>query len=232
MGTAFYLVRKITDGAKTMTEREKNISHLPGSDGEHTLQIELGNEKRALAFYNNQMLDYLNHEMQEFIKKQYIMFIASSDAHGECDCTFRSGEPGFVRVIDHKRIMWPEYRGNGVTASGGNVKENPHLGLVLMDFVESTMGLHINGKAWLSADGSFENLPQDAQDYITSENAIKGGKKPVFWFLLEVEEAYAHCAKHTPRFKRIEKFLDWGTDDTVKKGGDFFKVKTEKRNNI
>lgn len=214
-----------------MSGQEVNTPHLPGSDGEHDLQKELGNQRRALAFYNNQMLDYLNREMQEFIKKQSIMFVASSDAHGECDCTFRAGEPGFVRVVDDKRIMWPEYRGNGVTASGGNVKENPHLGVVLMDFVETTMGLHINGKARLSPDGSFDGLPQDAQEYIVQQNAIQGGKRPVFWFLIEVEEAYAHCAKHTPQYTPVDKFLDWGTDDVVKKGGDFFKVKVEKRHN-
>ncbi len=214
-----------------MSERETNAPHLPGSDGEHALQIELGTEKRALGFYNNQMLDYLNDEMQKFIAKQSIMFVASSDTHGECDCTFRGGEPGFVRVIDKKRIVWPEYRGNGVTASGGNVRENPHLGILFMDFVESTMGLHINGKAWLSAEGSFEGLPEDVQNFINDENATIGGKKPVFWFLLEVEEAYAHCAKHVPQYVPAEKVLDWGTDDVVKKGGDFFKVKAEKRNN-
>ena len=214
-----------------MTERETNTPHLPGSNGEHSLQIELGNEKRALAFYNHQMLNYLNVEMQEFITKQFMMFVASSDAHGECDCTFRAGEAGFVRVIDHKRIMWPEYRGNGVTASGGNVTENPHLGVLFMDFVETTMGLHINGKAELLPDGSFDGLPEEIQNYVATENATKGGKRPVFWFLLEVEEAYAHCAKHTPQFALADKFLDWGTDDVVKKGGDFFKVKAEKRNN-
>lgn len=202
---------------------------LPGSDGEHTLQTELGNEKRALGFYNNQMLDYLNPEMQRFIEKQSMMFIASSDAHGECDCTFRAGEVGFVRVIDNTHIVWPEYRGNGVTASGGNVKENPHMGVLFMDFVEDTIGLHINGKAQLHTDGAFDGLPKEVQAAIATENVTTGGKKPVFWFLLEVEEAYAHCAKHIPRFRPVDKLLDWGTDDKIKKGGDYFKVKAEKR---
>lgn len=212
-----------------MAEHETDIPHLPGSDGEHALQVELGNEKKALGFYNNQMLDYLNLEMQEFVEKQSMMFVASSDAHGECDCTFRAGEAGFVRVVGNKHILWPEYRGNGVTASGGNVKENPHMGVLFIDFVEDTIGLHINGKAQLRADGAFDGLPDDVQTAIAAENAITGGKKPVFWFLLEVEEAYAHCAKHIPRFKPVDKFLDWGTDDTVKKGGDYFKAKAEKR---
>lgn len=212
-----------------MTERKENSSPLPGSAGEHALQVELGNEKRALGFYNNQMLDYLNREMQEFVEQQSMMFVASSDAHGECDCTFRAGPAGFVRVIDNKRIMWPEYRGNGVTASAGNVKENPHMGVLFIDFVKDTIGLHINGKAQMRIDGAFSDLPEEIQAIITEENATTGGKKPVFWFLMEVEEAYAHCAKHIPRFRPVDKDLDWGTDDTVKKGGDYFKAKAEKR---
>ena len=52
-------------------------------------------------------------------------FIATSDAHGECDNTFRAGPPGFLRVLDEKTVMWPEYKGNGVMASMGNIIGEP-----------------------------------------------------------------------------------------------------------
>jgi len=212
-----------------MSEIETKQSSLPGSAGEHALQAEWGNEKRARAFYTNQMLDYLNESMQAFIAEQSMLFIASADAHGECDCSFRAGGPGFVRVVDAKRVLWPEYRGNGATASAGNVKENGHMGLLLMDFVKDTVGLHINGKAQLSADGAFEDLPENVRQYIAAEAATTGGKKPAFWFLVEVEEAYLHCAKHIPRFAPANKDLDWGTDDDVKKGGDYFGVRAARQ---
>lgn len=216
-----------------MTEHETNPRpSIPGSDGEHALQAELGNEKKALGFYNKQMLDYLNLEMRVFVGTQPMMFVASSDANGECDCTFRAGNVGFVRVIDNKHIMWPEYRGNGVTATGGNVKENPHMGLLFIDFVGDTIGLHVNGKAQLRTDGAFDGLPEGMKMAIAAENANTGGKKPVFWFLLEVEEAYVHCAKHIPRFRPVDKLVEWGTDDRVKKGGDYFKAKAEKRRSV
>lgn len=197
---------------------------LPGSHGEHALQTEFGSDKRALAFYNNQMLDVLNPAMQDFIARQTLMFIASADARGECDCSFRAGEPGFVRVVDERHILWAEYRGNGVMASGGNVRENPHMGVLLMDF-DQTIGLHINGKAHLLQDGAFTELSDDLRRYVLKENASSGGKRPAFWFLLEVEEAYIHCAKHIPRMVLADKVIDWGTDDDVKKGGDYFGVR-------
>jgi predicted pyridoxine 5'-phosphate oxidase superfamily flavin-nucleotide-binding protein len=197
---------------------------LPGSRGEHTLQVELGSDRRARAFYGNQMLDHLNEAMRQFIGRQSLMFIASADGRGECDCSFRAGDPGFVLVIDEKHVMWPEYRGNGVMASGGNVRENPHMGLLLMDF-EATVGLHLNGRAELREDGSFVGLPSDLRRRVEEQNTSAGGKRPAFWFRVEVEEAYLHCAKHVPRMVPAGKVIDWGTDDDAAKGGDFFGVR-------
>jgi uncharacterized protein len=211
-----------------MSEHEAKRSTLPGSAGEHTLQLELGADKRARAFYDNQMLDHLNPAMREFIGKQTLLFIASADAHGECDCSFRAGDPGFVKVVNEKHVLWPEYRGNGVTASGGNVKENGHLGMLLMDF-EHTIGLHINGKAQLRADGAFDGLPDEVTRFIAAENASVGGKKPGFWLLVEVEEAYVHCRKHIPRLTPAGDSIEWGTDDDVKKGGDYFGARAQKQ---
>ena len=99
----------------------------PGSKGEHNLQKEFETEKRALAFYNSQLLNHLNPEMQQFISEQEMVFISTSDAKGECDSSFRAGDTGLVIVLDKKTLLFPEYRGNGVLASMGNISENPHI---------------------------------------------------------------------------------------------------------
>src|ERR1700754_2296974 len=119
----------------------------PGSTGEHELQARYGNTKRANAFYDNQVLDYLTPEMREFILRMRMCFIATSDAHGEGDNTFRAGPPGFLRVLDEKTVMWPEYKGNGVMAAMGNIKDNRYVGILMVDFFETAVGLHINGRA-------------------------------------------------------------------------------------
>src|ERR1041384_820966 len=89
----------------------------PGSRGEHSLQERYGTAERAERFYREQVLSYLNSRMRDFIARQEMMFVATADAQGECDCTFRAGPPGFVWVIERDRVAWPEYRGNGVLAS-------------------------------------------------------------------------------------------------------------------
>ena len=63
----------------------------PGSRGEHELQERTGNAKRAKAFYDNQVLDHLTPVMREFMSRMQMAFIATSDAHGDCDSTFRAG---------------------------------------------------------------------------------------------------------------------------------------------
>jgi predicted pyridoxine 5'-phosphate oxidase superfamily flavin-nucleotide-binding protein len=201
---------------------------LPGSKGEHRLQKELATTKKALTFYNKQMLDHLNPTMSAFLANQEIVFIATSDAKGECDCSFRNGPPGWVRVIDEKTLAYPEYRGNGVFASMGNIIENPHIGMIFIDFFDSTVGLHVNGKARIFKDLKLikSGLFSDA---LKKGVPNKGGLKAECWVIVEVEEAYIHCSKHIPLLEKKNKEIHWGTNKEIYKGGDKFKAKNSLR---
>ena len=201
---------------------------VPGSQGEHALQERFGTKDRAAAFYQNQMLDHLNAAMCAFIARQEMVFIATADVHGECDCSFRAGLPGFVRVLDAKTLIYPEYRGNGVLASLGNMAENPHIGLLFVDFFQSTVGLHINGTAQTLENDALLCRPNVLED-VRREAAVVGGRKPERWVMVQVEEAYIHCSKHIPLLKKVEKAIHWGTDDPAYKGGDYFQAKKSPR---
>ncbi len=191
---------------------------LPGSDGEHALQQRIGSQQRAARFYQDQVLDHLNERMREFTQQQEMFFLATSDSRGECDNSFRAGPPGFLRVLDERTLVFPEYRGNGVHASLGNIEENPHVGLLLVDFLRARIGLHINGRAQVLDDAelrpSVPDLPQDPVP----------GRRALLWVRVEVEEAYIHCAKHIPHLQKAPRRAarEWGTDDYKRKGGDFF----------
>lgn len=195
--------------------------------GEHILQEQYGTTKRAQSFYNNQMLSYLNKGMMEFIAKQAMVFIATADGRGDCDSTFRAGEAGFVRVVNDKTLIYPEYRGNGVHASLGNILENPHIGLLFMDFTEHQIGLHINGKAAIIENTDLPTLNLEEKMY--RDIREKEGDKPERWVKITVDEAYIHCSKHIPILREIDKNFEWGTDDEKLKGGDFFKAKQSKK---
>lgn len=198
-------------------------SHF-GSQGEKALQKKYQTVETAQAFYKNQMIDYLTDEMISFIEEQEMLFVSTADKQGNCDNSFRYGESGFIKVIDQKRLLYPEYKGNGVNASLGNIFENPHIGLLLIDFYKNRVGLHINGKAEIV---DREQLETFFNLEITDELLVNPFSKR--WVVIEVEEAYIHCSKHIPLLMKVDKEIQWGTDDPIYKGGDFFKVKLHKK---
>ena len=193
---------------------------LPGSRGEHFLQCALETSDRATRFYSDQVLDHLNPAMAEFVGRMEMAFISTADADGECDSSLRAGPAGFLRVIDSRTLVYPEYRGNGVMASLGNIMENPHVGMLMVDFAEDLIGLHVNGRARIAP---LEEFAAEAE-----VEAEAGGKKVERWVVVEVQEAYVHCRKHIPRMVPVDRVRHWGTDDVKRKGGDFFGVKADK----
>ncbi|MET8426414.1 pyridoxamine 5'-phosphate oxidase family protein [Nocardia sp. NPDC004860] len=192
-----------------------------GSDGERELQERYGTEERAQRFYSDQVRDRLNTHMIDFIRRMDMAFIATSDKHGECDASFRAGKAGFLHVIDDRTVAYPEYRGNGVMASLGNILENPHVGILMIDFVHDLIGLHLNGIARIVDDALMRrcvpDLPADTR-----------GRIPERWVVVDVEEAYIHCRKHIPHLVPAQREQrQWGTDNVRAKGGDYFRAKEE-----
>jgi predicted pyridoxine 5'-phosphate oxidase superfamily flavin-nucleotide-binding protein len=186
----------------------------PGSHGEHQLQRQLGSQDRARRFYRQQVLDRLNERMIAFIGRQEMVWIATADGHGECDCSFRAGPPGFVQVLDARTVRYPEYRGNGVMASLGNILENPHVGLVFLDFDQERIGLHLNGTARIVQAGEGNGMRPRVER----------------WVEVCVREAYIHCRKHLPHLVKVHgEGRAWGTDDARAKGGDYFGAACEAR---
>jgi predicted pyridoxine 5'-phosphate oxidase superfamily flavin-nucleotide-binding protein len=191
-----------------------------GSDGERELQERMGTTARADKFYDEQVLDRLNTRMRDFVARQEMCFLATSDRHGECDSTFRAGPPGFLQVLDDRTLVYPEYRGNGVLASLGNIEENPHVGLLMIDFLKDRIGLHVNGRARIVSDEEMRRarpeLPVDPAP----------GRRAQLWVEITVEEAYIHCAKHIPHLQKASaeqrQRQAWGADGFKRKGGDFF----------
>lgn len=194
---------------------ESTADQLPGSDGEHELQAELDTKERALQFYDGAMQSSLNDRMVSFIDDRIMFFLSTADGEGETDCSPRFGPKGFVNVLDEDHIAYPEYRGNGVQASLGNMRENPQATLLFVDWWETTVGLHVNGAVTLR-----DELPRAVD--LTDVDRTK------IWVEVEVEEAYIHCAKHVPKLAIEEFDPPWGTDSLeAKKAGYFVDEQTE-----
>lgn len=85
-------------------------------------------------------------EDRAFIERCAMFFVATADAEGRPDCSYKGGLPGFVRVIDERTLAIPDYDGNGMYRTWGNVLVNPNVGLLFLDF-EAPKRIRINGTA-------------------------------------------------------------------------------------
>ncbi|HET9694626.1 MAG TPA: pyridoxamine 5'-phosphate oxidase family protein [Steroidobacteraceae bacterium] len=90
-------------------------------------------------------------EDRAFIERCSMFFLATADAEGRPDCSYKGGLPGFVRVVDERTLAFPDYDGNGMYRSLGNVLANPHVGMLFIDF-EKPKRLRVNGTAAVSAE--------------------------------------------------------------------------------
>jgi predicted pyridoxine 5'-phosphate oxidase superfamily flavin-nucleotide-binding protein len=85
-------------------------------------------------------------EDRAFIESRSLFFLATADASGHPDCSFKGGDPGFVRVTGDQELAFPSYDGNGMFRSLGNVLVNPAVALLFIDF-EKPGRLRVNGYA-------------------------------------------------------------------------------------
>ena len=120
-----------------------------------------GNRKLQDEFESRRIADRLEEKLthtsfsdddREFIEGSIYFFLASADSDGRPDCSFKGGPPGFVRVIGPSEIAWPDYDGNGMFKSLGNITVNPNVGLLFIALHEKPQRLRINGTATVSRD--------------------------------------------------------------------------------
>ena len=83
-----------------------------------------------------------------FIERLDMFFLATADADGVPQCSYKGGDPGFVRVLDEHTVAFPNYDGNGMYLSMGNLLMNPRVGMLFIDFVSAVPSrLRLNGIA-------------------------------------------------------------------------------------
>ena len=92
-----------------------------------------------------------SNEDRAFIETRPLFFLASADAEGRPDCSYKGGAPGFVRVTADDELAFPSYDGNGMFRSLGNLLVNASVGLLFIDF-ESPKRLRVNGRASIADD--------------------------------------------------------------------------------
>jgi predicted pyridoxine 5'-phosphate oxidase superfamily flavin-nucleotide-binding protein len=90
----------------------------------------------------------IDDEDRAFIERMDMFFLATADAAGRPQCSYKGGDPGFVAVLDERTVAFPNYDGNGMYLSTGNLLENPPVGMLFIEFVSARPSrLRLNGIA-------------------------------------------------------------------------------------
>ena len=85
-------------------------------------------------------------ENKAMIEAMDMFFLATADAQGRPQVSYKGGDPGFVKVIDDTTLAFPIYDGNGLFISAGNMLANPNVGMLFIDFI-NPYRIRVNGTA-------------------------------------------------------------------------------------
>ena len=120
-------------------------------DGSRELQDRFDTRRLADRLHERIVRDVIRPEDREFIERMDMFFLGTADDAGHPQCSYKGGDPGFIRVIDEHTLAFPNYDGNGMYLSLGNVLINPHVGMLLIDFLaEKPERMRIEGIASIS----------------------------------------------------------------------------------
>jgi uncharacterized protein len=151
-------------------------------------------------------------EDRAFIESRSMFFLASADAQGQPDCSYKGGDPGFVRITADNELAFPSYDGNGMFRSLGNLLVNPAVGLLFIDF-ESPKRLRVNGRAHVAEDDELLGTFIGAQLVVRVrvERIFPNCPRYIHRIAAAEPSHYVPRAGHTPpapKWKSFEMFAD------------------------
>lgn len=132
--------------------------------------------------------DRLTADDRAFLERLDMFFLATVDAHGQPTCSYKGGDPGFVTVLDERTIAFPNYDGNGMYLSMGNVAATHAVGLLFIDF-ERQRRMRVDGTARLVFDDPLLERYPEAQ----------------FVVRVEAQRIYPNCPRYIHKYQLVER---------------------------
>ncbi len=157
-------------------------------DGNRQLQDEFDTRRLADRLAENIVKGEIDENGAAFIEHMDMFFIATVDEQGHANCSYKGGEPGFARVIDAKTIAFPNFDGNGMYLSMGNVLQTRQVGLLFIDFAEQWR-MRVNGEATI-----------DAHDPLMAEYP-----EAQFIVRVQVREVFPNCPRYIHKMALVER---------------------------
>lgn len=130
--------------------------------------------------------DTFSEDDAAFIETRDCFWLATADAHGRPNCSYKGGDPGFVRVVDESTLAFPCYDGNGMFLSMGNLGQNPHVGMLFMD-LEEAHRMRVNGEARISKD----------------DELLAEFPEALFMVRVRAREIFPNCPRYIHRYEQV-----------------------------
>jgi hypothetical protein len=132
--------------------------------------------------------DVLTEDDRAFIERMDMFFLATVDEEGHPSCSYKGGEPGFVKVLDDRTIAFPSYNGNGMFLSMGNIATTHEVGLLFIDFI-GQLRIRLNGQASIDAsDPLMESYPE-------ADCVVR----------VRVREVFPNCPRYIHKMQLVER---------------------------
>jgi predicted pyridoxine 5'-phosphate oxidase superfamily flavin-nucleotide-binding protein len=147
-----------------------------------------------------------------FVEQSSMFFLATADADGWPDCSYKGGTPGFVTVLDPATLAFPSYDGNGMFRSLGNIVVNPRIGMLFISFSHPNR-MRVNGTAAIETDGDLLARFDGAQAVVrvALERVFPNCPRYIHRMDLVEHSVYAPRPDHVPPepdWKRMDVFRD------------------------
>ncbi len=163
------------------------MSKLYG-DGARQLQGRFATQQLADRIEERLVKDAISDDDRAFIARLDMFFLATVDARGHASCSYKGGDPGFVRVLDPHTIAFPCQDGNGMFLSMGAVVETGEVGLLFIDF-ERQSRLRLNGRATIDPDDPLVSTWPEAQLVVR----------------VAVREVFPNCPRYIHKYTLVDR---------------------------
>ena len=161
---------------------------MPYHEGSRRLQDRFDTRRLADRLVERTVRGTLDEGDMAFVQSMDMFFLATADEAGRPTCSYKGGDPGFVRVLDERTIAFPNYDGNGMYLSMGNLLRNPEVGLLFVSF-ERRRRLRLQGTASVDPDDELTATYPGAQ----------------FVVRVRAREVFPNCPRYIHRYELVER---------------------------
>ncbi len=158
------------------------------SDASRKLQDRFDTRRLADRIEERIVRDHIDEGDRAFIEARDMFFIATTDEEGQPQCSYKGGEPGFVRVLDDTTIAFPIYDGNGMYLTAGNLVATKKVGLLFIDF-EGRKRMRLNGVATVAADDPL------VAEYPEAQLVVR----------VSATEVFPNCPRYIHEYKLVKR---------------------------